>query len=264
MLGAVAVLVAAAIASSAGAPAGATTVPAHAVRAPGEITDDVWRGAPVVDAFVQREPEEGGKPSQRTEFRVAYDATKLYVACTPRHRARQDRRLPHPARRRIAVRLDAGDRRFVPRPAHGVRVRRQSRRRQGGPLLVQRHRTATTAGTRCGTSRSSRDADGWRAEFRIPFSQLRFHPSADSTFGFAVVREIGRLNETDTWPLLSKSATGFVSSFGELTGLKMSAVAEAARTACPTSSRSVDTQPAEPAIRSLHRRAARRPRSGSM
>src|SRR2546430_2510627 len=69
----------------------------------------------------------------------------------------------------------------------------------------------------------SRDDQGWSAEFRIPFSQLRFNPSQASTFGFAVVRRIGRLNETDTWPLLARSATGFVSSFGDLGGLSMTA-----------------------------------------
>lgn len=67
----------------------------------------------------------------------------------------------------------------------------------------------------------SRGERGWRAEFRIPFSQLRFHPSDAATFGFAVVRQVGRLNETSTWPLLSKSANGYVSSFGELTGLRL-------------------------------------------
>ena len=71
--------------------------------------------------------------------------------------------------------------------------------------------------------------DGWTAEFRIPFSQLRFNTAAASTFGFAVSREIGRLNETSTWPLLSRSANGYVSSFGELGGLSMGGVAEAAR-----------------------------------
>ena len=50
-----------------------------------------------------------------------------------------------------------------------------------------------------------------------------------NTFGFAVSRQIGRLNETSTWPLLSRSANGYVSSFGELGGLSMGALAEAAR-----------------------------------
>ena len=63
--------------------------------------------------------------------------------------------------------------------------------------------------------------DGWRAEFRIPFSQLRYNPSNTATFGFAVARQIGRLNETDTWPLLSKAASGVVSSFGDLTNLSL-------------------------------------------
>src|SRR5256885_16922374 len=51
----------------------------RSVRANGEISDQAWRSAPAVDAFVQREPQEGGRPSQRTEFRVLYDATTLFV-----------------------------------------------------------------------------------------------------------------------------------------------------------------------------------------
>src|SRR5207248_3121394 len=62
----------------------------------------------------------------------------------------------------------------------------------------------------------SRDTAGWSAEFRLPFSQLRFTAGESKTVGFAVVREIGRLHETVTWPLLARSANGYVSSFGEL------------------------------------------------
>ena len=40
--------------------------------------------------------------------------------------------------------------------------------------------------------------------------------------GFSIIREVGRLAETSTWPLLSRNANGFVSQFGELRGLKMS------------------------------------------
>ena len=65
----------------------------------------------------------------------------------------------------------------------------------------------------------SRMADQWTAEFKVPFSQLRFNPNAGGTFGFAVLRTIAHENETSTWPLLARSASGFVSSFGELTGL---------------------------------------------
>ena len=66
---------------------------------------------------------------------------------------------------------------------------------------------------------SRRDKDGWCAEFRIPFSQLRFSRGGDGVLGFAVMRSVARLNETTTWPLLSKNASGFVSSFGDLSGV---------------------------------------------
>ena len=66
-----------------------------------------------------------------------------------------------------------------------------------------------------------RDATGWTAEFRIPFSQLRFNNTDGGPVGFAVVREVGRLAETSSWPLLSRNATGFVSQFAEVRGLRM-------------------------------------------
>ncbi len=52
---------------------------AQAVHVTGELNDEIWQTAPSIDAFVQREPEEGGRPSQRTAFRVAYDASTLFV-----------------------------------------------------------------------------------------------------------------------------------------------------------------------------------------
>src|SRR5262249_3393020 len=67
----------------------------------------------------------------------------------------------------------------------------------------------------------SRDERGWTAAFHMPFSQRRITPNGSNTFAFAVSRQIGRLNETVTWPLLARSATGYVSSFGELGNLSL-------------------------------------------
>ena len=55
-----------------------TAAPA-AVRLSGQVSDEVWQRIAATDAFVQREPQEGGAPSQRTEFRVAYDSATLFV-----------------------------------------------------------------------------------------------------------------------------------------------------------------------------------------
>jgi len=194
-----------------------------AIRVSGEVSEDVWQRATATDAFLQREPAEGGEPSQRTEFRVAFDSTTLYVKVRAfdtepgkivSYLTRRDGDSPSDW---LRVLVDSYyDKRtayeFAVNPA-GVKQDRywyNDNNRDDGWDAVWDVRVA-------------RDGDGWSAEFHIPFSQLRFSPNGSNTFGFAVSRTIGRLNETSTWPLLARSATGYVSSFGELGGLSMTA-----------------------------------------
>ena len=60
----------------------------HAVRlsAPvtidGDLSDPGWQNIPAFTTFVQRDPVEGGAPSQRTEVQVAFDDAALYIAAT--------------------------------------------------------------------------------------------------------------------------------------------------------------------------------------
>jgi hypothetical protein len=67
---------------------------------------------------------------------------------------------------------------------------------------------------------TSRDEQGWTAEFRIPFSQLRFPNEDRHTFGFNVYRNINRLNEELFWRMPPKAEPGFVSRFGDLEGIE--------------------------------------------
>src|SRR5690606_25126339 len=46
---------------------------------------------------------------------------------------------------------------------------------------------------------TSRDANGWYAEFRIPFTTLRYGSGAEQTWGLNVVRRVRRLNEQSFW-----------------------------------------------------------------
>ena len=194
---------------------------ASAVQVDGDLSDAVWQKAPVITGFRQREPQDGAQATYQTEARVAYDGAALYIAVQALDpepsrivgiRTRRDERSPSDW---IRVMIDSfHDRRsayeFAVNPA-GVKADTYW-------FNDGNNDTGWDAVWDVAISRNDR---GWRAEFRVPFSQLRFHPSPDATFGFAVVRQIGRLNETTTWPLLSKSANGFVSSFGELTGLRL-------------------------------------------
>jgi hypothetical protein len=200
----------------------AAAVPeATAVKLDGEFNEAVWEHVPAVSDFHQRDPNEGAPPSFQTEVKVAYDATNMYVAVLARD--------PEPDRL-VALRT----RRDTSSPSDWISVivdsfhdRRTAFEFGVNPAGVKLDRYWFDDGNEdigwdaVWDVGVSRDAAGWRAEFRIPFSQLRFHPVDNASFGFAVVRQIGRLNETDTWPLISKSANGFVSNFGDLINLKL-------------------------------------------
>ena len=224
----------------------ATAIPeATAVKVDGELNDAIWQAVPPIKEFLQREPREGAAPTFETEARVAYDATALYIAVQafdndPSHivgiRTRRDEGSPSDW---ISVLVDSfHDRRsafeFAVNPA-GVKQDsywfNDTNNDQGWDAVWD-----------VAVSRSDR---GWRAEFRIPFSQLRYRPSETSTFGLAIIRKIGRLNETATWPLLSKSSNGYVSSFGELTGLRLASSPKRLEVV-PYMVADVTTQPGEP------------------
>jgi len=194
-----------------------------AMRVNGEPSDELWQRANPVDAFVQRDPEEGGKPSQRTEFRVAYDSTTLFVKV---HAFDTEPFHVHG----YLTRRDADS------PSDWIRVfvdsyhdRRTAYEFAVNPVGVKQDRYWYNDNSRDDSwdavwdVKISTDETGWTADFRIPFSQLRFNPVTSNTFGFAVSRTIARLNETSTWPLLARSANGYVSSFGDLGGLSMTA-----------------------------------------
>ena len=196
---------------------------ATALKIDGELTDEVWSRAPKIDAFVQRDPKEGAAASFETEARVAYDAQHLYVAILARD--------PDPSKiTGFLTRRDTNS------PSDWVAVlidsyhdRRTAYEFSVNPAGVKQDKYYFNDGDEDQGWDAVWDVvvakrpDGWSAEFRIPLSQLRFPVSEKPTFGFALSRQIARLNETSTWPLIAKSTTGIVSQFGELRGLELAA-----------------------------------------
>lgn len=66
--------------------------------------------------------------------------------------------------------------------------------------------------------RTNIDNSGWTAEYKIPFSALRFPKSKKYVFGFNVMRNIVRNQETDQWVMIPRKESGWVSRFGNLLG----------------------------------------------
>ncbi|HEX4912923.1 MAG TPA: DUF5916 domain-containing protein, partial [Vicinamibacterales bacterium] len=200
----------------------AVAVPANSpIVLDGRFSEEIWQQAPPIVEFQQREPAEGQPPTLRTEARMVYDDSALYVAVRAFDTdpdkvvailTRRDQRSPSDWIRIVV------DSYFDKRSAYEFGV---------NPAGVKTDRYYFNDGQSDDSwdavwdVQVERDGDGWRAEFKIPFSQLRFNNLSGGPVGFAVIREVGRLAETVTWPLLSRNANGFVSQFGEMRGLRM-------------------------------------------
>jgi hypothetical protein len=214
-------------ASAEAARAGLTIIDAQALPAntpmtiDGKLSEPIWEQTPAINEFVQREPAEGAAPNQRTEARVVFDENALFVAVRA-HDAEAGK---------IVGILTRRDQRS---PSDWIRIvidsfydRRSAYEFGVNPVGVKTDRYYFNDGNSDDSWDAvwdvevTRDGEGWTAEFRIPFSQLRFNNTTGGPVGFAVLREIGRLAETSTWPLLSRNATGFVSQFAEVRGLRM-------------------------------------------
>ena len=187
----------------------------------GELNDPAWSQATPVSAFLQRDPLEGAPATMGTEARVAFDATSIYVAVRA-FDSEPDRIVGFLTRRDVESSSD-----WVHVLIDSYHDRRTAYQFGVNPAGVKQDfywyndSSKDISWDAVWEVVARRDPEGWCAEFRIPFSQLRFSGKGDGRLGFAVMRNVARLNETTTWPLLSKNASGFVSSFGDLAGVSI-------------------------------------------
>lgn len=199
---------------------------ARAVRAgqgvvvDGRDLDPVWGEAPVISEFREFTPVEDGDPRFRTEARVAYDQHNLYVFVRMYD--------PHPdsilsllARRDIRTASDQ-----IKIIIDGYHDRLSGIELAVNPAGVQRDYAVYNDGNEDGAwdavweAATTIDSLGWTAEFRVPWSQLRYTPREENVFGFGIWRDIDRHNERVSWPVYRVSRSGFMSQMGELHGLR--------------------------------------------
>ena len=186
----------------------------------GRDDDAVWKSAPAASDFRQFDPGENLPPTFRTEARVAYDDRNLYAVV----RAFD----PHPDSivsllSRRDVKTSSDQLKIVIDAYHD---RRSGVEMAVNPAGVKRDYSIysdniedlTWDGVWDVATRV--DSLGWVAEFRVPLSQLRFTAKDAQEFGFAVWRDIARLNERDSWPVYRMSRRTFMSQLGTLTGLE--------------------------------------------
>ena len=192
---------------------------ARATQAPtldGVLDDAVWRAAPLIDQFLEYEPNTGATPRFRTEVRVLYDDKYLYIMG----------RMFDPAPDSIIsllsrrdVRTESEQLKLVIDSYHDRRTAYQFIVNPAGvkrDFYVYNDNTEDATWDAVWDVATAIDSLGWTAEFRIPFSQIRFNRDADKTFGFLVVRDVARTKQRISWPLYRRDQQGYVSQAGEI------------------------------------------------
>lgn len=185
----------------------------------GQLDDQIWQDARRSGDFVQHEPHEGISPTSQTEFAIVYDEDNLYVgiwAYDPN---------PDSISRRMSRRDDIeGD--LVGVDFDSYNDHRTSFGFWVSASGVKLDRIMTGDGD---TEDPTWDPnwfvkthithEGWTAEMKIPFSQLRFEINSTEGWGLNLMRYVFRNDEVSIWQRIPKGSGGFVSYYGNMTGL---------------------------------------------
>ncbi|HEX9128297.1 MAG TPA: DUF5916 domain-containing protein [Gemmatimonadaceae bacterium] len=203
---------------------------ARAALRQGEITIDgrldeaAWAVATPITELVQSVPDEGKPPSQKTEIRILYDASAIYIG------ARMFDSLGAKGVRSALARRDQvmnGDNNLTSdRIALVFDTFRDKNSRNWFELnpdgVKGDHQNGDPSYDPVWEGASRIDSLGWTAEFRIPFSQLRFSRATDQVWGMQIWREVNRRAEQDMWAFWRSNEYGGPAYFGTLEGIKLS------------------------------------------
>jgi hypothetical protein len=185
----------------------------------GRLTESVWTDAEALGQLKQRNPNEGRPETERTEIRIAFDDDALYIG------ARMYDREPTEIVRQLSRRDSNADCDTITiylDPQHDHRTGVSLRVSAAGSLadaLIYDDNSQDLAWDGVWDAAVSTDSEGWSAELRIPFSQLRFTPGTRQTWGLNARRYIQRNNEDAWWELVPKTESRLASGMGHLTGV---------------------------------------------
>ena len=186
----------------------------------GLLNDPAWEQVEWGGDFTQQQPNDGEAPSQRTAFKILYDAKNLYVGV----RAYDDE--PEKIVRRMS-RRDGFDGDWVEINIDSYFDKLTAFSFTASVSGVKGDEYVSNNGNNWDSSwdpiwylKTSIDEEGWIAEFRIPLSQLRFADKPEHTWGIQVTRRYFRNEERSLWQHIPQDAAGWVHHFGHLVGLK--------------------------------------------
>jgi hypothetical protein len=200
---------------------GPVTATVERIDLDGVLSEPIWRTAPNIGDLIQRQPNPGTAPTERTGVVLLYDEHNLYIGISA-HDSEPQRVIGTQMRRDAS--LNSDDR---------VEILLDTFRDQSSAFyfstnpagalidgLVFANGQLNTEWDAIWDVRTSRTEEGWTAEFSIPFKSLSF-PSGQNVWGFNVARTIARKLEDARWSG-ARLETQFlqVSEAGQITNLE--------------------------------------------
>jgi hypothetical protein len=198
-----------------------------APRIDGSLDDVAWQQAPIATDFITNTPVYGKPATSRTEVRVVYDNSSVYIGAYLYESSGEVRRqfTPRDNLQRanvdyFSVFLDTYKDR---QNAYQFLV--TSRNVQSDARVSPNYKSESGAygdlsWDAVWDSRVSIRPDGWVIEMRIPFFSLRFAPKPEQEWGIQFMRFNRALNETSFWNPVNPAVSGFANQFGDMAGLK--------------------------------------------
>jgi len=186
----------------------------------GYLIEKVWDTAPRMDGFRQVEPDDGAPASEPTVFAVLYDDAAVYVGvwCADSEPEKISRQLTRRDRwtesDQIAVRIDSY---HDHQTAYYFSVNAAGIQRD---ILLFNNDCSDDSWDAVWEAEAKITEAGWTAEYRIPYSALRFSEAPDYIWGFDLTRYIPRHNESSRWQYVPRHEPGGVSRYGHLVGIK--------------------------------------------
>lgn len=185
----------------------------------GMLNDEVWNEVAWSGDFVEYEPNENTAPEHQSQFKIIYDDKYLYVA----FRAFDSE--PERIVRRLSRRDGfVGDRANILFDSYndqrtGFMFTVTAAGVKGDEIVTRNGDNFDDSWNPIWYSNAVIDDQGWTAEMKIPFSQLRFGKGPQQEWGLNFGRQNFRLNEFSLWQRIPVDAAGFVSESGVLKGL---------------------------------------------
>lgn len=184
----------------------------------GDLSDAAWQQAPEFTDFTQHDPNDGEPSTMRTSLRIVYDEHAIYFGAKM-----DDSQKPTALLQR---RDDFGNYDFL-----SINIDSQHDRLSGAAFTVTPSNMQIDSilyndigedgsWDAVWDSVGKIVADGWVAEVRVPFSQLRFPDKDVHVWGINVTRRTTRLNEWVRIVNTKKGETGFVSHFADVVGIE--------------------------------------------